>query len=468
MEPNETGHASLSPKASRPYAGPPLQLVVLPLGEQHEVVAVGGSEVHDPAPRLLLGRCPPVPSTGVPYRTMIIGGAVYYRPVSDLQPNPYTPGAGDRPRVIVGRAEQLALAEAVRSQLEARYSANCLIFTGLRGVGKTVLLKEIATQSAARGWFAPYVQIRRGVGTDRAFGEAARRITNDAPLGTRTKKALGRLQRRGGGVQILGSGGTIGPEAGKDGFAIFSDILKELGSAAADDGVGLALIVDELQALGKQPLGDLIQVVLDLRDRVPLAFIGGGLPYLPSYIAKVTTSTERFRYEGTDFLVTSDALRAVADPALAENVEWDEDALREVVHLADGYPYFLQLFASETWTAATATGIVRRITLDHVAQGRPVAQRQIERGMYESRFEQLTSNQVQYVRAMVNLLDTGSGNGQRVRSGEVARELGKGIGQASPTRDSLIRAGTIHSPTHGELEFSVPGFDDYLRRRQDD
>ena len=210
-----------------------------------------------------------------------------------------------------------------------------------------------------------------------------------------------------------------------------------MASAAGDDGVGLALIVDELQALSKQALGDLVQIILDLRDRVALGFIGGGLPYLPSYIAKVTTSTERFRYEPTDFLVNKDARRAVVDPAVQENVEWDEDALEEVVALADGYPELLQLYASETWEFATAPQVVRRITAAHVAGGKPVADRQIERGMYESRYEQLRPTQLQYVNAMVDLLDEIPGSGPWVRSGDVAKELGRGLSQVSPTRDSL-------------------------------
>lgn len=380
------------------------------------------------------------------------------------QPNPYTPGAGDPPRALVGRDEQLSLAETIRTQLEANYAANCLLFTGLRGVGKTVLLKEVRNRFVDKGWLATYVQIRPSVPVDRAFAEVALRASRQLSTGARLGKALKSLSRRGGGLQVLGQGATIGSASGSpDGCRELTEILEQLGQAARADGVGVSLIVDELQSLKNAALGDLMNMVFTLRDEVPLAFIGCGLPYLPSKISKATTSTERLRYEPTDFLIAPDARRAVAEPAQADGVSWDDNALERVVDLAQGYPYFLQLYASEAWAAAGRETDFSSVTLDDVLAAVPVVQRQLDTGLYGSRFGKLGPNQREYMFAMEYLMRQHST--RTVRSGDVARHLTKSGAQVSPVRDGLLRGGMIHAPAHGELEFSVPGFADYLSRR---
>jgi hypothetical protein len=277
-------------------------------------------------------------------------------------PNPYTPGAGDRPRALVGRAEQLALAETVRTQLESGYAANSLVYVGLRGVGKTVLLKEVGDRFQRAGWYAPYIEVRRNVGVDVAFAQVADRLAQSLSIGGRLKRRLSELQRRGGALQALGSGGTIGPGRSTDAYVNLQKVLETLAEAAREDGTGVALMVDELQTLGKASLASFVHLVQDLRDRLPFAFIGAGLPYLPGYIAKAATYAERFRYEPTDYLPVRDARVGVLEPALAEGVNWAADALDEVVRLAGGYPYFLQLYASEAWESANPNASRRPLT----------------------------------------------------------------------------------------------------------
>jgi hypothetical protein len=369
---------------------------------------------------------------------------------------------------LVGRDEQLALAETVRTQLEASYAANCLLFTGLRGVGKTVLLKAIRNHLEDRAWLATYVQIRPSVPLDRAFAEVALRAQDNLGTGAKVAKAVKSLARRGGSLQIMGQGAGIGTgDVRADGYREFTDVLSKLGEAAERDGVGVALIVDELQALKNEPLGDLMNAVFTLRDEIPLAFIGSGLPYLPSRISNATTSTERLRYEPTDFLNERDARRAVAEPAEREGVYWHVDALVRLIEVAEGYPYFLQLYASEAWVAAGREGGFEEISAVNVARAIPEVQRQLDVGLYGSRFGKLGPNQRDYVHAMEQLMTRRAGEPARtVRSGDVAKRLKKNATQVSPVRDSLLRAGMIHSPSHGDLEFSVPGFAKYLARRR--
>jgi hypothetical protein len=385
------------------------------------------------------------------------------------QPNPYTPGAGDRPRAFVGRDQQLALAETIRTQLEAGYSANCLLFIGLRGVGKTVLLKEIRDRFAANEWLAVYVQIRPSISVQRAFADVAIRSAEHLKSGSRLRRSLKKMAEQGGGLQVMGQGLSIGGTSVPDSYTDLRDVLRTLCMAAQKDGKGVALIVDELQSLKSKLLSELVHLVFELRDDLPLAFIGGGLTYLPAKISRATTSTERLRYEPTDFLSAGDARRAVSEPASERNVNWEKAAIDEVVRLAEGYPYFLQLYAFETWEVARRRGTFSKITTRDVASAIPEAERQLNVGLYGSRFDKLGPLQREYVFAMASLMTANpSRPRERVRSSDIAQALGKTPQDCSPVREGLIQSGLIHSPAHGDLEFSVPGFLAYVDRRRED
>ena len=384
------------------------------------------------------------------------------KPVAAFRPNPYTPGAGDRPRALVGRSDQLALAESLRNQLEAGYSANSLMYVGLRGVGKTVLLKEIADRLARAGWYAPYLELRRGLAVDAALGAVADRFAAQLPPGAKLTRRVRQLLRRGGGLQVLGNGANLGGGRPVPDYDDLANVLATLAEAAHDDGLGVALVVDELQSVSLASLGALVHVAQDLRDRLPFAFIGAGLPHLPTYIAKAATYTERFRYEPTDKLHDHEARAAVLEPAAAEAVGWDEDALTKVVSTAAGYPYFLQLYAFEAWEVAARAGAVQTVGLADVHAAEPVVQRQIEAGIYGARFEGVTEAERNYLFAMSDCM---GGGGDRVRSGDVARALNRELSAVSPTRDALIRKGIVHAPEHGWLAFSIPGFQDYVSER---
>ena len=239
-----------------------------------------------------------------------------------------------------------------------------------------MLLKEVSDRLSQAGWYAPYLEMRRGAPVDVAFAEAAARFATLLPLGGKLKRRLDALLRRGGGLQVLASGATLGSGRSAGGYVELKRVVETLAGAAREDGVGVALLVDELQSLSKTNIGALVHLVQDVRDRLPFAFIGAGLPYLPSYIAKAATYTERFRYEPTDNLLDSEARSAIVEPARAEGVEWDGEALDDLVGGAEGYPYFLQLSAFEAWEVAARPGHIERITAADVQAARPAAERQ--------------------------------------------------------------------------------------------
>jgi hypothetical protein len=331
------------------------------------------------------------------------------------------------------------------------------------------LLKEIRDRFQVAGWLATYVQIRPSVSVQRAFADVAMRSGRNLRAGSKLVRSMKKLTDRGGGIEVMGQGVTVGAGPAGDDYSDLRNVLLTLGRAASEDSRGVALVLDELQALRSRTLGELMNLVFELRDEIPLAFIGGGLTYLPAKIAKATTSTERLRYETTDFLSPLDARRAVTEPATGEGVKWEPSALDRVVELAEGYPYFLQLYASETWEVAKRNGRFETVRRSEVDAAEPLVARQLKTGLYGARFDKLGPKQREYVLGMEALMHADPVRPRKiVRSGEVAQSLGSSLAELSTVRDSLIRSGTVHAPAHGDLEFSVPGFAEYVAERREE
>jgi hypothetical protein len=384
--------------------------------------------------------------------------------------NPYTPGAGTPPLTLVGRSEQLALVRNLIDQVEAGRSANPVVYLGLRGVGKTSLLYGVRDELRRRGWLAGYYEVRRNVEP----GEAVRSIVeSSAGLSTgKLRKALATGAHSIGGLKLAvgptGASFEIDSKAARHGntdpYPELVAFLRSLGKAAQQSGVGVALLIDELQIFRKRDIAALIQALSALEGE-PIVLIGAGLPYLPEDLSKANTYAERFRYEEIARLGDADARSAVNDPAFSQGVTYDDDALDKILELANGYPYFLQLYASESWIAADGAA---RITLEHVQTATVPVQRQLDVGLYAARYKRLSEGERAYVDAMVAVFDESlpplDGSFQ-VGSGDVARALGRDLTQLSTTRDRIIRKGIIHSPRPRTLEFSVPGFADYVRRQ---
>jgi len=341
-------------------------------------------------------------------------------------------------------------------------------------MGKTALLYEVREELRGRGWLAGYYEVRRDVEPGAAVASI---VAEGATLaGRRLRKALkADIHRIGSAKLSFGPTGVVLEIEAKDEISATDPypelvaLLKELGRSAAASGVGVALLIDELQVFRKRDLSVLVQALSFVRQE-PIALIGAGLPYLPSEMSKANTYAERFRYEAIDRLRDSEVRQAVTEPAEQEGADWEPDAVERVVELSFGYPYFVQLYASEAWVAAADATVV---TVAHVNSAIDAAQRQLDAGLYAARYDRLSETEREYVHAMVRvmrleespiLIDV-STESERVGSGEIASELGKTINAVAPTRDRVIRKGVIHSPQFGLLEFSVPGFASYVNRR---
>ena len=383
--------------------------------------------------------------------------------------NPFTPGAGSRPPLLVGRDAQLdAMSVAVQRMALGRFERSILL-TGLRGVGKTVLLNEFGRIGEQHGWIHEHIEATEDTRVAGAIAALSRRVLLELSLKERVKDraktALGALRAF---VKVhvpTGDGGalTIDFES-RPGLADSGDldgdlgaVFREVGETAREAETGVLLTIDEIQYLGRNELGALIVGLHRVSQLgLPLLVAGAGLPSLPGLAGEARSYAERlFSYVGVGSLGDDDARRALIEPVEQEGAAWDAAAVDRVLADTEGYPYFLQEFGKQAWNVAAGT----TITPAEVEASVTLALDDLDQGFFRARIDKTTDAERDYLRAIASLGGPGP-----YRSGDVSAAMGKVTTQTGPIRDSLIKRGLCYAPRHGLLAFTVPMFDQFIRR----
>ncbi|MGI8792606.1 MAG: AAA family ATPase [Acidimicrobiales bacterium] len=387
----------------------------------------------------------------------------------DRVKNPFTPGAGSPPPLLVGRDAQLdKMSVAIQRMALGRFERSMLL-TGLRGVGKTVLLNEFGQTAERNGWVHEHLEATEDTRVAPAVAALARRALLELSLTERVRdrarSALGVLRSfikvhvptGDGSAMTIDFEARPGPADSGDLDGDLGGLLREVGETAAEAGAGVLLTIDELQYLTRPELGALIVGLHRVSQLgLPLLVAGAGLPSLPGLAGEARSYAERlFAYVDVGSLSAHDARRALVEPVHDEGAGWDDAAVDRVLELTEGYPYFLQEFGKQAWNAAEGT----TIRAADVQAGELVALDELDHGFFRARIDKTTDAERDYLRAMAGL---------RVpvpyRSGDVAAAMGKTTSQVGPVRDSLIKRGLVFAPRHGFLSFTVPMFDQFLRR----
>lgn len=391
----------------------------------------------------------------------------------DSVANPYTPGAGARPHQLVGREEQIAPFDVALERAELRRAVQSKVLYGLRGVGKTVLLRELASHARARRWIVVSVEATAGqpllpVLTHEIFKElrnASRTWSSAALVWTRRVfKAFSVRADPTFGTYSFGI--DIEPAAGwADSGHLdrdLSEMFHELSVLAGEHGVGLLLAIDELQEVERATLAAINTTVHNLgqdTDPLPFLMIGAGLPSLQGLLAEATSYAERlYEYWQVDRLDPPATDAALAGPAADRGVAWAADALTSARGFSDGYPFFIQVLGQHAWNLAPGPSI----TDGDVAFAIIDAQADIDAGLYSARWQRATRAEQRLLQAIATCAPTGGA----ARMGDLVAAMGKHkISQLSPARSSLITKGLVYAPNRGELAFTVPGMAPFATRQ---
>ncbi len=382
--------------------------------------------------------------------------------------NPFAPGAGTPPPELAGRDE---LREVIRVAVErARRMAptKSILMVGLRGVGKTVLLDrmhddteganihtlriEAPEERSLPALLAPQLRqaLLRLSRNERARDLARRALRGLAGFATALKVKY----------QDIEVGLDFEPEPGlADNGDLEHDLaalIEVVGEAARDGGTALVLFLDELQYVAEDELAALITALhRAAQRRLPIMLVGAGLPQLRGRMGRAKSYAERlFDFPEVGPLADPEARIAIARPVEARDVRIDDNALQRIIQETHGYPYFLQEWGKHAWDAADASPI----TLQDVELASQSAVAALDESFFRVRFDRLTPVERKYLRAMAEL-----GPGPH-RSGDIARILKREVTSLGPTRSQLISKGMIWSPSHGDTAFTVPLFDEFMRR----
>jgi len=395
--------------------------------------------------------------------------------------NPYAPGAGQRPPELAGRDEQVRTFDVVLERVARRRPERSLVLTGLRGVGKTVLLNALRGQAVRKGWGTgklearPDQSLRRPLSS--ALHQAVRELGRSGNDEGEPDHVLGVIrsfaERQAGTDAKLRDRWSPGIDApAVRGRADSGDVeidlvelMSDVGGLAADLGKGVAVFVDEMQDLGPDDVSALCAACHEVsQSGLPVIVVGAGLPHLPAVLSASKSYSERlFSYQRIDRLSRAEADRALTAPAADEDAAYDDDALAAMYAATGGYPYFIQAYGKTVWDLAPRSPI----SVSDVAVAAPEAERELAVGFFGSRYERATPGERDYLRAMADAAGPETDQDDPVGSvatADVAGVLGKKPQSLSPARDSLLKKGLIYSGERGRIAFTVPHFGRYLRQ----
>jgi hypothetical protein len=382
--------------------------------------------------------------------------------------NPFAPGAGSRPPELAGRDDILDDVRISCGRALAGRSARSFMLLGLRGTGKTVLLTEVGKIALAQKMIVSKVESPEGESLAKLLYPEMRKVLRSLSSTEKAKhialRGLSGLRSFAAIFKLKVAGTEVGvkPEPGLadsgDLQYDLPDLFRLIGEAAQSAGTGWILLLDEVQYLSEQDLSALIvSLHLMAQEGLPVIFVGAGLPQVARLAGEAKSYAERlFTYPSVGPLDAEGVSRAIEKPLNEQNVTITKDALQRIIVRTQGYPFFVQEWASAAWNHAEGPEITHADVIDSYAETIAL----LDEGFFKVRIDRLTKSEVQFVRTMAGL-----GDGPYAMS-DIAQAMGRKLSSLGPARAKIIAKGMIYSTDHGYLDFTVPLFADYMRRHE--
>lgn len=379
--------------------------------------------------------------------------------------NPFAPGAGAPPPELAGRDDIIQAATIALNRIRLGRPEKSQMLLGLRGVGKTVLLNKIGTLAEDLGFHVVMLEAPEGQRLAQYLAPALKstllRLSRVEKAKDYAARAIGALRGFASVFKVSIGEVEIGvtelPTADSGNLEVdLPELLVAIGQAAKAAESSVALLVDEVQYLSEEDLRALIVALHRIAQKgLPLVMFGAGLPQVAALAGDAKSYAERlFDYPGIGPLTNDAAQLAVREPVYDEGAEIEPAALERIVAVTHGYPYFLQEWGKHSWNTAQESPI----TSADVDAASESATDALDKNFFRVRFDRLTPREQDYLRAMAEL-----GPGPH-RSGAIAEALGSTVEKMGPLRSGLIKKGMIWSPAHGDTAFTVPMFDEFMRR----
>ncbi|MDR5698608.1 ATP-binding protein [Agromyces aerolatus] len=387
----------------------------------------------------------------------------------DRASNPYTPHAGADPEVLAGRGEPLEAFRVLLGRLRRGRAEPSMILTGLRGVGKTVLLARFAEVARGERWEPVELEaVKCDDGRFRlaVFTHLKAALLRLAPRPRWTERdrvAAEVLTAFGAQVELACAFGVAWDVPAAEGAGDsgdldmdLADVFVAMGEAARAHERGVVLLIDEAQFLSRTQFEALVHAVhATSQRRLPITWVGAGLPHLAELTGEARSYADRlFSFPSVGPLAPGDARAALTGPALAEGVAFEEAAVQRALEITGGYPCFIQELGAQTWSVAEGD-LVRRTDVELAEDAYDA---RLDSWFFRLRLERATPLQTAYLRAMAELGPAPQ------KAADVARLMGRESTQVGPIRAELIELGLLYAPEHGYAAFTAPGFDRFMLR----
>jgi hypothetical protein len=385
--------------------------------------------------------------------------------------NPFRPGAGARPPELAGRQSEIDIVDLMVAKSRLPRNDGGLILYGLRGVGKTVLLNQLRHNVERAGWGTLYVEARPGAAGEaasrqsfaRGLAMAARRFSRFSNAVSEMKEALSTVASF--TFAVAGVSINVGAPQSKDRAnsglleVDLEELVADLARPLAKNQSALGIFIDELQDLDQELLTALLAVQHRATQQDwPFYLIGAGLPTLRRSLGEARSYAERFQVREIGALSQESSIDAVLKPATELGVSFTQEALNRLLEASQGYPFFLQTYAKETWDLTPGP----QIDLETVEAGIAEGNLTLDQAFFPARWERATTAEKQYLRAIGHL------GGSSARTGEIARHLNTTPSALSPVRQTLIEKGIIFADQRGSVKFTVPHMDAFILRQSDE
>lgn len=383
--------------------------------------------------------------------------------------NPYTPNAGAQPPATLGRDAQIENFSLLLRRMSAGRTEQSMIVTGLRGVGKTVLLGQFYREALRQDWVV--IEVEATKHDDDAFrsrmaADAKAALFSLSPRARwdeRLKRAGAVLKSFSVSVDATGTVSASLDVEALDGVGDrgdlqydLSDLFVAIGDAAQSQGRGVVLLYDEVQFLSRTQLEALISALHKTVQRgLPLTMVGAGLPQIAELAGDAKSYAERlFRFPRIGHLQAIDARMALSQPAQDEGASFTAAALDRAATITGGYPYFIQELGYAVWGLSDGP----EITEQDVVDAEELYEAKLDSSFFRVRLDRATAKQTAYLRAMAEL------GPDPQKAADVAAMMGRDSTQVGTTRAELIAMGLLYTPEHGYAAFTVPHFDKFMLR----
>lgn len=382
--------------------------------------------------------------------------------------NPFSPGAGSPPPELVGREAILTQSKILFARIRQRRSEKSMLLTGLRGVGKTVLLNEMERLAEEANYKTILIEAHEDKSLGALLAPALRKLLFNldrlAGAGHKVRRGLSVLKSFLNTIKVKVGDVEFGLDIDAERGAADSgdievdlpDLFLVIAEAAEERQAAVAILIDELQYFSINEISALIMAMHKMQQRrLPLVLIGAGLPILPALAGESKSYAERlFQFPNIGPLSPLDVTKALQDPVKIAGVRFTQEALDEIYRLTKGYPYFVQEWGYQCWNHAEQSPITLKVVNDST----PIVICRLDENFFRVRFDRLTPSEQNYLRAMAEL------GAESHRTGDIAAILNSKNSSLGPVRAKLIKKGMIYSPAHGDMAFTVPLFDEFMRR----